>query len=578
MGESTVNYSRVASFDVPADKVWEVLLRLDDRNLYRWEGQKLRPTGERSCSGTVLFLGSYYRLNAAPYDIRLSSTDSRLGLRVKPSDTGCNVIVACAVPAGSEMKESDLDAFLNRIARALRAGSGTAAAPVRPAVAETAAASAPKAAAAETSSGKAPAPERPRRTEHRPAQKKTEAPAEEKPRQSRQRSSSGSFASFLMLLLLFALIGAGIFFAVSSLRNGKVPSEMPVISDQVKGSSSVTLDTALSLNPGDSRSSIESALGKSSSGTKEASVYLSADKTEYGTPAVAVRVLYDGNTSESITVLDLSQASSIGLVTGSSLSAGSLEELQEQAGTKVSMVRSYTAGGVTYREYHFGYLDPKYNFSSAWSGQLWAKTGSDGSFQSGKGYAYDGSDPAFHSQLPDDPKRQYDDFDAYMADFNGYLSCLRFRDKPSRSESLDIIPSLALSQQIDETSLYNGTSEWKKEAGEPVWAYTAGFGIRGDFVMFSAVNTRIRDREDQLEASEYSTVHSGMTFIEVTSAMKILPTMVYIDHSYITLGYGKMNRDTNVLTEQFEFCVRLSLTDDIVESIFDNTGKQIIID
>jgi hypothetical protein len=54
--------------------------------------------------------------------------------------------------------------------------------------------------------------------------------------------------------------------------------------------------------------------------------------------------------------------------------------------------------------------------------------------------------------------------------------------------------------------------------------------------------------------------------------------MIYIDHSYITLGYGKMLRDTNVLTEQFEFCVRLSLTDNIVESIYDNTGKQIIID
>ena len=96
--------------------------------------------------------------------------------------------------------------------------------------------------------------------------------------------------------------------------------------------------------------------------------------------------------------------------------------------------------------------------------------------------------------------------------------------------------------------------------------------------MFSAVNTRIWDREDQLKASDYTTVRSGMTFTEVTSAMKILPTMIYIDHSYITLGYGKMLGNTNVLTEQFEFCVRLSLTDSITESIYDNTGTQIIID
>ena len=578
MSESTVNYSRVASFDVPADKVWDVLLRLDDSKLYRWEGQKIRATGDRSCSGTVLFLGSYYRLNAAPYDIRLSSTDSRLGLRVKPAETGCNLIVACAVPASSPMKDSDLDAFLDRIARALRTGSGSAAAPVRPVTAETAAAPAATRPSSKTPAAETSEPAGRERTVRRTAQKQTVSSAEEEPGREPQRSRSGSVASFLTLLLLFALIAAGIFFAVSSLRNGKAPSEMPVISDQIKGSSSVTLDAALSLDPGDSRSSIESVLGKSTSGTKESSVYLSSDRTAYGTPSVAVQVIYDGNTSQKITVLDLAQASSIGLVTGSSLSAGSPEELQEQAGTKVSMVRSYSENGVTYREYHFGYLDPKYNFSSAWSGQLWARTGSDGSFRSGSGYAYDGSDPAFHSSLPGDTDRQYDDFDAYMADFNSYLSCLRFRDKPSRSEALDIIPSLALSQQIDETALYNGTSEWKKENGDPAWAYTAGFGMRGDFVMFSAVNTRIWDREDQLKASDYTTVRSGMTFTEVTSAMKILPTMIYIDHSYITLGYGKMLGNTNVLTEQFEFCVRLSLTDSITESIYDNTGTQIIID
>ena len=565
MSESTVNYSRYASFDVPADKVWDVLMRFDDSSLYRWEGQKIRQTSERSCAGTVLFLGSYYRLNAAPYDIRLSSSDSRLGLRIKPAENGCTIIVACAVPAGSGMGEADLDAFLNRIARAV--DPAPAAVPVR----EEKRPVVPVRNEAHPS-----APERPKNRPPRNSGGSIPAASEEQPvRRSRSR---GSFSSFAILIMLFALTAAGIFFTVSSLGNHRSPSEMPVISDQVKGSSSVTLDAALSLDPGDSRSSIESALGRSTSGTKEASIYLSSDKTEYGTPAVAVQVIYNGNTSEKITVLDLKQASSIGLVTGSSLSAGTPEELQEQAGTPVSMVRSYSADGVTYREYHFGYLDPKYNFSSAWSGQLWARTGSDGSFLSGTGYAYDGSDPAFHSQLPRDQNRQYDDFDAYMADFNGYLSCLKFRDKPYRSDALRIIPSLTLSQQIDETSLYNGTSEWKKEDGSPVWTYTAGFGIRQDFVMFSAVNSRLRDKEGQLEASEYSLVRSGMTFTEATSAMKILPSMIYIDHSYITLGYGKMLSGTNVLTEQFEFCVRLSLTDNIVESIYDNTGKQIIID
>ena len=69
-----------------------------------------------------------------------------------------------------------------------------------------------------------------------------------------------------------------------------------------------------------------------------------------------------------------------------------------------------------------------------------------------------------------------------------------------------------------------------------------------------------------------------MSFYEALGCMDILPSMIYLDHSYITMGFGQILPDTDILTEQFEFCIRFSLTDDVVESIYDNTGTQLVID
>ena len=551
MAENAVNFSRFTSFDLPAGEVWNALIRFDDMDLYRWDTHKIRLSNGGTFSGSVSVRGIPFRLNASPYDIRINSQNVRMGIRIKPTGAGCSVIVACASPDGSGgISESDVESFLARLRTVLHAD--------------------PEPSAEVSAEGSA---------EPAPVGKKTVSAGKTKKRQKSHEGKASAFASAALYVLLLILFAAGIVTSFIGAGDRRSDSELPLISARYKTSDKVTLDEALSLEPGATRSSVESSLGKGTGDSKACVLYLSSDTTEYGTPSVAVQVIYDGNSAAAINVLDLEHSSRIGSVTGDHLSpSSSLAELEQQAGAKVSLIRSYTENGITYREYHFGYMDPLFNFSPSWEGELWARTGSDGSFISGRGYRYDGADPLFHSDPAKIAAAQYDSFDEYMNDFRGYRFCLGFRDQPDRYAAVSLIPDLEISEHIDETSLYNGSSSSLLDDGSPVWSYTAGFGTRGDMVLFSAVNRRLWKKDNQLTGTDYSDVRSGMSFYEALGCMDILPSMIYIDHSYITMGFGQILPDTDILTEQFEFCIRFSLTDDVVESIYDNTGTQLVID
>ena len=100
MSESTVNYSRSLSFSLPADAVWDVLLRFDDTGLYGWDPEDLRVTGDRSFSGNAILMDTVFRVDASPYDLKLFSSRARAGIRVKSSPAGCTVIAACGPRCG----------------------------------------------------------------------------------------------------------------------------------------------------------------------------------------------------------------------------------------------------------------------------------------------------------------------------------------------------------------------------------------------------------------------------------------------------------------------------------------------
>ena len=387
-----------------------------------------------------------------------------------------------------------------------------------------------------------------------------------------ERKSGKKTGKIAAALLLIALAVVSAVFVIKYLGKPGTPS----VPETNTGSESVTLQSALSARPGDSRSEIEALLGSPSSSEGGISVYRSSSLTDYGTPSVAVQVVYEGEKASRITVLDLERASAVGEVTGEDLSgASSAEELDGLAGTTPSMIRSYLQGGDTVTEHHYGYLDPRMNFSPLWKGQLWASSVSGSIKECGTGYAYDGIDPLFHSEMTGTVLAQYSSYDDYLSDFMGFIFCLGMRSQPGRDETMTVIPSLTESGNADETTLYRGTSDELMDDGQPVWAYTMGFGTRGDFVLFSAVNRRLWEKEGMLNASAQNAVHSGMPFTEAMRCMRILPSMIYIDYSYITLGFGRHLQDTDVLTEQFEFCLRFTLTDNILESVYDNTGTHL---
>jgi len=547
---------------MPAEEVWGYLVRFYDSRIYRGMQLDMSPDSSSSYSGTAVIGGAVFRVSAVPRDIKMTSRNVRLGIRVKEAENGCVVIAAssCLPDANLNADREALRGFVARVAAAIKEDMRGRPSP--------SASAAPRRRPAVTGS----------------TDKTTPSVSEEKIKADPGRRSGSTgrkgkgTSGVALLLLLLVLTAAGAWPALSRAVSGAGSGGMDLAAEDIKGSSSVTLESALAVAPGDSRSDAESRLGKGQSDGSDSALYFSSDLTPYGTPSVAVKIDYDGSSVSAVTVLDLARASSTGGVTGSSLSGSSKEEFDSAAGTSPSMVRSWSSGGTVYREYHYGYLDPRHNFSPSWEGQLWARTGSDGTTATGTGYRYDGTDPLFHSDAASVTDTRYTDFDPYLRDFYSTWRALDLRSQPDRAAASGIFRGLTAAGNVDETSLYNAVSDDVLPDGDPVWSYTIGFGTRGDFVLFSAVNRRLWDRAGALDGTSWASVRSGMNYREAAACLGILPSMVYIDYSYITLGYGEFDASTDVLTEQFEFCMRLRISDLSVESVYDNTGTQLVID
>ena len=54
--------------------------------------------------------------------------------------------------------------------------------------------------------------------------------------------------------------------------------------------------------------------------------------------------------------------------------------------------------------------------------------------------------------------------------------------------------------------------------------------------------------------------------------------MVYVDYTYVTLGFGKFNPEAESLYEQFEFMAVIDMDTQMVETVYDNTERIIVIE
>ena len=635
MADRPASCSQAVSLPDPADRVWDVLVRFDDSRLYGDMTADIVPSGSSGFKGTVSIRDASLRLSAKPYDIKMNSDGLRIGIRVKPAGQICTVLAACSCSdsAPFQMDRNDLNDFLSSLEKILReeyplpsddtetedvtfpgtipspadetspetvpspadeASAETVPSPEEETIPEAVPSPADEAVQEKSSSSADEAPQQEELSESEepapvsiiselpPAAPTITRPDRKKKKRTHRKHTAAKTGKKAVrkaaVLLLIAAVLVSAVFIIKKLADSRQPDTSPG-QEGYNGSDQVSVSSALSVRPGDSRSEVEALLGSPSSSEADRSIYCSSDSSGYGTPAVAVQVIYEDGKASMITVLDLERGSAVGEVTGQSLAgASSPDELDGLAGTSPSMIRSFRKDGETVTEYHYGYLDPHMNFSPFWKGQLWAEERSGGITDWGTGYAYDGIDPLFHSSMTGAVLAQYDSFDDYLSDFLGYRFCLGFRSQPGRDESMELIPSLSQSGQIDETTLYEGSSSELLDDESPVWAYTMGFGKRGDFVLFSVVNRRLWQKENMLNVSALQVIRSGMPFSEAVRCMRILPSMIYIDYSYITFGFGRYRPESDVLTEQFEFCLRFTLTDGVLESVYDNTGTHLDID
>ena len=531
------------SFTSPVKKVWKQLLNFRNSKLYG-NGIKayLDPDENDGYTGTFVIGDMEFSASFVPYEIRLTADDLKIGIALQETDTGCKALMVAAYnPEAIPSLDRD---YLVKFLNALKDAADT----------------------------EVPALKENKKISY--SKPKTEDIPVKKTRSVWQIIGSAA----AVLFILVCLAGSAWAIQYSGLLK-KRPSASSG-SDTKAGSELLSADTAELLYLGEKKQDVDSRIGKPVSHNEDTYLYTSSDLDVFGDPAVQVQITYSGEQAQKIVMLDLNNSTAVGAVTGTELTPSSdsnAQTLAEQAGCPVSMIRKYYSDGSEITEYHFGYLDPKANFSKYWTGELWASVSSDDTFRSGTSYRYDGSDPLMVSDLEDTLlARQYTSYEEYLANFYEYIRCLSVADEPSLTECGSIFTGMTVYSSDDTSTTYTADAFTDSENDPNLsWNYSLNFDVRDEFILFYAVNTALWETEGQLEDLDLSSITRNQDYSDVMKTIGLLPDMVYIDYSYVLLGFGAYKGSDAEQTQQFEYMVRFTKDSMTVESIYDNTGKQI---
>ena len=555
MNQNRINHTAVKSFSVSAPQMWALLTDFGCDALYH-EGMHaaLVPAGENSFDGMLSINGTAFDASYTPYDIRLTNAEMRLGLRIQPAPDGCTVMLVSSAAQTAQLQADDsvLQGFLQKLALLCE-------------------------------NRQAPA------FEQAP---ETEAPAQPEAPAAKRRPRIGRILAAVLLILTLRAGAVAMLLMQHRTPAGK-PAYTPTQTTEIAGGSDkVAMDTALTLTAGMTRSEVEAVLGKPASTAGDTALYISRLPNSYGDAAVQVQVVYENKVAQRISALDLTAATAIGAVQTAALSpdmGSDSAAFAAQAGCGVSLYRSFLAeDGSAVKEYHFGYMDPKANFSAQWQGELWARVAADGSVQPGKGfsfggsgYRYNGSDPLFCSTLAGPPfAAQYSSFDDYLADFEVYRLCMEVMDiHYSRGDLSAILGGMTEVSLFDDITLHQAVSSATLADGvTPAWSFTAGTNIRGEFALLSAVNMRLWQQPSSLSERDLSAIDMGTGYTELLQTLGMMPSSIYIDRSYLVLGFGRYNAESTTQFEQFEYMVQLQQSDLTVSRVYNNTDMQLVID
>ena len=546
MTDSRKNFTAVKTLSASAPRVWALLTDFSCDAIYR-DGMHaaLSPVKPNGYDGMLSIDGTVFDAAYTPYDIRLTAANIRLGLRLQPAPSGCTVMLVASVDedAPIQVSEAGLHRFLDKLELLLTDKLTLQQAPVSP---------------------------------HRPGSGHTSVHVN-KPKRRRTRRTRRIAAAAVLILALTA----GAVFALTRVSRGGKQEYVPTQTTEIDGgSSTVTMDTALTLTAGMSKSEIDALLGKPQSTHGDTALYVSRLPNAYGEAAVQVQVIYQNKVAQRISALDLTAASCVGAVTGEALPAvADAAALAESAGCGVSLYRSYLENEAAVSEYHFGYLDPKANFSALWQGELWARVAADGSVQTGKGYRYNGSDPLFCSALQGHPfSMQYANFDDYLSDFAVYNLCMEVMETHySRGDLNAMLGGMTDLSQFDDIALYQASMGTLEDGITPAWSLTAGVNTRGEFALLSAVNMRLWQQPTALADCDFTSIGMGTGYNDLMQTVGMMPTAIYIDRSYLLLGFGRFLPENSSQSEQFELMVQLQQSDLTVTDVYINTDMQLVI-
>ena len=204
---------------------------------------------------------------------------------------------------------------------------------------------------------------------------------------------------------------------------------------------------------------------------------------------------------------------------------------------------------------------------------------SDGTYQTSYGVRFDGQDPLYMSSLDDSKLATiYSSFNDYLDDYYEFNKCLLMQNHYSRGDMKQIVSGMER-VSAGETEVYRANSSCLLSDGvTPAWNYTIGIGARGTFMYFFGVNTRNWRKADLLKDVDIRSIDVGMNWNDLLASVGQIPNMVYVDYSYITVGFGAYREDAQYMSEQFELMAVIDLETWTVETVYDNTDREIIIE
>ena len=505
----------------------------------------------------------------APYEAELNSTQAKLKLRVIPTNYGCRVAVAASLPKNSilALTSERLQGFLNNLSiytNVPQAGRTELSPPVleepagalktvydaeRQGPTVSAVDSATESSAEESTPFDAALAERESPT--RIFKAKAEQPVFEKSKPRRRRG--------LRVLTVFTLLIAFAFLA------GSILAHFEGMKSSTHMSAGVSFDSVREIVFGMSKNRVAFLLGTNGVKAEYNQIHYSSVTSEgKRRPDSIISVTYDAaGRAESVSYLDCEASISVFKIIdfNAEVTPGmTVKEVADELSLPFSLYRRYySSDGSLMEEVHFGYLDPTANFNPAWRGEFEVIFNRTKNKVSVKNWGwYDGSDPTMIGSIQNTPfANQYDDYTDFLNDrfqFSRSRLLLNGYSLGDTKYFFDGEP-VHYSNDFGYQFFSVDSAEKTDDLETPLYRISIGYDSNGAFQMASFSNMRLYNKAGTLKDSDYRLITRGMSYSEIRSLMRLVPTAMYVDADFFSVCYGRF-LDTDVADEQFEVIIR----------------------